>query len=669
MTHGCVLELGASALAAAVVAAPLPAYAIDRVRAQIGVDAAVSRFGVSGAGVAVAIMDRGIDWRNADFRNDDGTTRIAYIFDLTDDAGAFAPGNPYGVGTIYTRAQVDAALAGGPALATRDAVGHGTTTAALAAGNGRNRTDRLWRGIAPRATLLVVKITSDGAPAHDGEAAEAPFWDPSRIPVAIDFVKTKAEELDMPCVMLLNLGSQIGPTDGSSSLARKIDATVGPGKSGIAFVTGTGDDGGMDNRAGGNVPSGGTRTIAIQKGATGSLYFDLWYPGADRFEVTISAPTGTFGPYAPPATNSDSQMVGTSEFLYYHQGSSVAFYGSNSGKREIWVRLDGPTGGYWIQLRGVSVSTGRFDATLNPSQIWNSSNVNRVTSEIAPGSIWDGATAFNNIAPNSYVVRTAWTDVDGNPQQLVGQGAEGELWRGSSVGPTFDGRLGVDVSSPGDRVVTTYNPTSWWATFRYNLIQGGEGLYGIAGAVSAAAPIITGLVALMLERNPTLDAPRIKQILQQTATSDAFTGTVPNPSWGFGKVDALKAVSAASPQTRFYTLTPCRLVDTRTPAGAPALVAGESRTFAVSGACGVPVGASAVSVNLAVALAGSSGNVRVFAAGTAVPPISSINYSVGQTRSNNAVVRLGANGKLAVRAAQATGTTVHFILDVNGYFE
>jgi hypothetical protein len=40
--------------------------------------------------------------------------------------------------------------------------------------------------------------------------------------------------------MLLNLGSQGGPTDASSSLARKIDDTVGPGKSGIAFVTGNG---------------------------------------------------------------------------------------------------------------------------------------------------------------------------------------------------------------------------------------------------------------------------------------------------------------------------------------------------------------------------------------------------------------------------------------------
>ena len=85
----------------------------------------------------VALLDRGIDWRNNDFRNTDGTTRIKYIFDITDDAGAFAPGNTYGIGTVYTEAQINAALTGGPNFATRDAVGHGTTTAGIPTVNGR----------------------------------------------------------------------------------------------------------------------------------------------------------------------------------------------------------------------------------------------------------------------------------------------------------------------------------------------------------------------------------------------------------------------------------------------------------------------------------------------------------------------------------------------------
>ena len=204
-------------------------HAMDRVRQEIGLDQALQLFPATGQGVIVAILDRGIDWRNDDFRNEDGSTRIAYIFDLTDDSGAAAPQNPYGHGTVYNRSQIDAALSGGPALPTRDAVGHGTTTTGIAAGGGRNSPNRKYRGIAPDATIISVKFTSDGAPAHDGEPAEAPFWDPARVPIAMQFVKDKAQELGLPCVMLLNVGSIGGPSDGTSQWSRSIDSMVGPG--------------------------------------------------------------------------------------------------------------------------------------------------------------------------------------------------------------------------------------------------------------------------------------------------------------------------------------------------------------------------------------------------------------------------------------------------------
>jgi hypothetical protein len=202
----------------------LKVAAMDKVRVETRIDQAVAQFGATGRGVLIATIDRGIDWRNNDFRNDDGTTRIEYIYDLTDDSGANAAGNTYGKGTIYTRQQINQTLQGGPALATREPLGHGTATAGIIASNGRNLPDRKYRGVAPEATIIAVKITADNLPAHDGEPAEAFFYDPARIPVAIDFIRDKAQELGRPCVMILNLGSQNGPTDGTSALCQTIDA-------------------------------------------------------------------------------------------------------------------------------------------------------------------------------------------------------------------------------------------------------------------------------------------------------------------------------------------------------------------------------------------------------------------------------------------------------------
>ncbi len=515
----------------------VPLWAMDRARIESRTDMAVSTFGVSGQGTIVAIIDRGIDWRNNDFRNSDGTTRIKYIFDMIDNTGAGAPGNTYGVGTIYTEAQINAALTGGPALATRDAVGHGSTTTGIAAGNGRNTLDRRFRGIAPNASIIAVKFTTEGAAAHDGQSAEAPFFNPALFPAAVDFVRDKAAELGMPAVMLANFGSIGGSTDGTDNFSRKIDSTVGPGIPGLVFVTGTGDDGGRANHAGGILTQGGNAGIQIQKTTAGVLRFDLIYHGDDRFGVSIQTPAGNFGPYPAPA-NGSLERVQNSVFFYHHGGVGQVFGGA-ANRREIFFDISGPPGMYTVDIQGQTVSNGRFDATLNPSHF----NVtNRFLNFVVPGSIISQATAFNNIAPNSYVGATDWIDINGVPRSVVGQGNVGELWVGSSVGPTFDGRLGVDLSAPGDLVMTTYNPTSFFATFDFNKVFGGGGLYGRAGAVSAAAPQVTGLIALMLERNPNLDAAQIKRILQQAARSDSFTGQVPNTVWGYGKMDAFNTI-------------------------------------------------------------------------------------------------------------------------------
>jgi len=122
---------------------------------------------------------------------------------------------------------------------------------------------------------------------------------------------------------------------------------------------------------------------------------------------------------------------------------------------------------------------------------------------------------------------------------------------------------------------------------------------------------------------------------------------------------------------RFYTLPPCRLVDTRGPsgpAGGPALAAGEARSFPVAGPCGVPDDALAVAVNLTAVSPGGNGHLTLFPTGGVEPATSTLNFA-GRTRANNAVLPLGVGGELTARCTMnpASGAT-HLVLDVSGYF-
>jgi len=136
------------------------------------------------------------------------------------------------------------------------------------------------------------------------------------------------------------------------------------------------------------------------------------------------------------------------------------------------------------------------------------------------------------------------------------------------------------------------------------------------------------------------------------------------------------ARAASLPALNFYTLPPCRAVDTRNangPLGGPVMSAGQARSFpVVSSACGIPAAAKALSVNVTVVPVSGSGFVRVFPGDAAPPPTSTVNFPAGVVRANNGVFGLsrGGDGSLGVLENGGGGTgQAHVIIDVNGYFQ
>jgi len=127
----------------------------------------------------------------------------------------------------------------------------------------------------------------------------------------------------------------------------------------------------------------------------------------------------------------------------------------------------------------------------------------------------------------------------------------------------------------------------------------------------------------------------------------------------------------APPVSMFTTVTPCRVLDTRGPAGpvgGPSLQPGASRTFAIAGHCGIPLDAVAVAANVTVANATTAGSLRVAPAGTAIA-LDTLEFRAQATRANNANLGLfGApTGSVSVSSGFASGTA-DLIIDVTGYY-
>ncbi|MCX6161055.1 MAG: S8 family serine peptidase [Ignavibacteriae bacterium] len=124
------------------------------------------------------------------------------------------------------------------------------------------------------------------------------------------------------------------------------------------------------------------------------------------------------------------------------------------------------------------------------------------------------STSDSIIAVGAYTVNIAWGD------------KLNDLCKYSGRGNNISGKMGIDICAPGHTTFTC----------------GPNNSYTIFSGTSSAAPHVVGAVALMLQYDPTLTHSEIRQILHKTATSDSFTGSVPNTNWGYGKLNTEEAI-------------------------------------------------------------------------------------------------------------------------------
>lgn len=238
------------------------------------------------------------------------------------------------------------------------------------------------------------------------------------------------------------------------------------------------------------------------------------------------------------------------------------------------------------------------------------------------------------------------------------------------VGPYVDTKVGVCVFPDAGAVtptVSAVSPASGSTTGGTTVAVTGTGFASGATVsfVDASRAVAAASVTFVSSTQLTAVTPAhaagatdvvVGNPTRRTATkAGAFTfvtGTPPPPPPGLG----------------FYTVAPCRVVDTRA-AQAPAIAAGASRTFALAGACGLPSGAKSVSLNVTVVPGSAAGNVVVYPGDLAAPGTATVNFSAGRTRGNNAIVGLASSGAGTVGVKNRAAAAVHVVVDVNGYFQ
>ncbi len=146
------------------------------------------------------------------------------------------------------------------------------------------------------------------------------------------------------------------------------------------------------------------------------------------------------------------------------------------------------------------------------------------------------------------------------------------------------------------------------------------------------------------------------------AVVDALTNRIFVPNVDDDTVSILAGPSAAPLQ--FVSVTPCRLVDTRT--NHNPIPGNTSRNFIVPqlGGCNIPSSAAAYSLNVTVVPPGRLGYLTIWPTGEDQPYVSTLNSPDGRVKANAAIVPAGYQGGVSVYVTQTTDV----ILDINGYF-
>ncbi len=482
-----------------------------------------------GSGVVVGIVDSGIDWKHQDFKNSGGS-RIKYLWDMS---GQGNPPSGYSYGTEYTKTQLDANQC--YEVDGDDGGGHGTHVSGTAAGSGGAIST--YTGMAPESDIIFVKGFREG-----------PGFASTDVVDGCNYIFQKAGQLGKPAAINLSLGGHYGAHDGTSLYEQSLSGLTGPGK---IIVAAAGNEGGdpihLSYTSTGSSFNDAFETFFELESQASVVVADMWYSsgninvGLAAYDTSSLQLIG-YSPGIAPGQKIEDAAFQIQGYTYgYITIDATGVNNPNNGANEVVVVIDSHNG--QIDIRGVywtlfTYGSGTFDAWTIAGGVFSTFSQNWYKPGDNAKTVGIPGTSANVICVGSYVTKDHWIDIDGVTRYQPGNPVVGKNSYFSSLGPSRDGRLKPDISAPGEVIIAAYS-SFLTQTPRYNINQGGK--HQKMQGTSMASPHVTGAVALLLEKNSTLNYSQTVDILKNTAKKDSYTGQSPNNTYGYGKLDAYNA--------------------------------------------------------------------------------------------------------------------------------